>query len=165
MLYDVASQHAQIIGALISSVNRRTKDSEPHDCGVSIGERIAALRKDKGWNQAELARRIGVKQPSIWLIESGNTKSLRADTLMRLASALDSNPYYIWTGFGPSVAAIDPNAEEAQAVDLYRRLSAKNKPAWLEVGSILLRGQPENTPTVLDPYPSAPRSVKTKAAK
>lgn len=38
---------------------------------VPIGERIRRARKERGWSQAELARRVGVSQPAIATWESG----------------------------------------------------------------------------------------------
>lgn len=123
-----------------------------------IGERIRALRLGLGLNQAELARRIGIKQPSLWDIEAGETKSLRADTLMRLAQALDTNPVYLWTGRGSPVAHIDPNIEEAEVVAVYRRMTPHNRSIWVQMGNGLIAGQPSDPPSVANPFPSKRRS-------
>lgn len=109
-------------------------------------------------NQAELARRIGIKQPSMWDIEAGETKSLRADTLMKLAAALDTNPVYLWTGRGSPVAHIDPNIEEAEVVAVYRRMSAHNRSIWVQMGNGLIAGQPAAVPSVDNPFPAKKRS-------
>jgi transcriptional regulator with XRE-family HTH domain len=52
------------------------------------GGKITLLRKAKGWSMAELARRSGLKQPSLWALEHQVTKKPKADTLMRVAAAL-----------------------------------------------------------------------------
>lgn len=128
--------------------------------GMGIGDRVKALRKARGISGAELARRVGVRQPSIHQIESGDTKSLRADTLMRLALALQTNPVFLWTGLGSPVAPIDPNVDEAEAADLHRRLSPPHREAWLAVGRTLLENQPSEAPSTADPF-SATRPKKT----
>lgn len=48
---------------------------------MQLGERIEARLADKGWSQAELARRVGVSQQTIWKLVTGassSTKHLRA---------------------------------------------------------------------------------------
>ena len=52
------------------------------------GNKIALLRERKGWSMSELARRAGLKQPSIWALEHQVTSKPKADTLMRVAAAL-----------------------------------------------------------------------------
>lgn len=51
------------------------------------GERIRQAREAKGLSQTDLARRVGVKQPSIQNIENGRTKDPRK--LMEIAAVLD----------------------------------------------------------------------------
>lgn len=46
-------------------------------CHMVVGERIEALLAEKGWSQAELARRIDVKSTTIWKLVSGATQSSR----------------------------------------------------------------------------------------
>jgi len=122
---------------------------------MSIGGRISLLRQARGMTSAELARRVGIKPPSLWQIEHGDTKSLRADTLMRLASALDTNPYYLWTGRGNPATFLDPNVEEAEVVDLFRRLTASNQAASLSIIRALLLAQTPGAPSKSDPFPTA----------
>ena len=51
------------------------------------GERIRQAREARGLSQTDLARRVGVKQPSIQNIENGRTKDPRK--LMEIAAVLD----------------------------------------------------------------------------
>jgi transcriptional regulator with XRE-family HTH domain len=153
MFDDVACTHGAILGAPNPNVNRRTEGPDCHYRPMAIGDRIRGLREARGWSGAELARRSGISGPSLWEIENGETRTLRADTLMRISGALSANPYFLWTGAGSPVAPIDPNVEEAQVVDLYRRLSAANRHAWIEIANSLLRAQPAPAPSKLDPFP------------
>jgi transcriptional regulator with XRE-family HTH domain len=50
--------------------------------------KIVALREEKGWNQAELARRARLSQPTVWAIEHGRTRNVKYDTLRAIAGAL-----------------------------------------------------------------------------
>jgi transcriptional regulator with XRE-family HTH domain len=162
MLYDVTGSHTGILGAPNDNVNRRPLSRHCHSSAMSIGDRIRGLREARGWSGAELARRVGIKGPSLWEIEAGETKSLRADTLMRLARVLATNPYFLWTGVGSPVAPIDPNVDEAEVVDLYRRLTAANQHAWVEIGKTLIRAQPAPAPSKLDPFPEAPKPKRSR---
>lgn len=53
-----------------------------------IGSQIRALRKERGWSLAELARRAGTSAPTLHRYESGWDRFELA-TLRRLAAALD----------------------------------------------------------------------------
>ena len=50
--------------------------------------KIVALREAKGWNQAELARRSGLSQPTVWSLEHGETGMPKFETLDKVARAL-----------------------------------------------------------------------------
>ncbi len=52
--------------------------------------------------QPELAKRIGITQPSLSNIESGRTKELAGSTLANLCRVLRSTPDYIVFGRGPA---------------------------------------------------------------
>lgn len=58
-----------------------------------IGERIEELLARKGWSQAELSRRIGVSQQSIWKLVSGNAQSSKH--LHKIAQMLETTPAYL----------------------------------------------------------------------
>lgn len=51
-------------------------------------KKIIALREAKGWNQAELARRSELSQPTVWSLEHGETKMVKFETLKAIAGAL-----------------------------------------------------------------------------
>ena len=55
----------------------------------SLHGRLAKALSEQGWSENELARRSGVPQPTIHRIITGESKSPRAGTLERLATALD----------------------------------------------------------------------------
>lgn len=44
---------------------------------TNLGERIRKERESRGWDQAELAKRLGIGQPAVSSIESGRTKAPR----------------------------------------------------------------------------------------
>lgn len=71
---------------------------------TTLAERLATLMAEKGLSQAELARIIGVKQPSIFKILSGQT--LNPKNILEIATALEVNPHWLKTGEGSSDADV-----------------------------------------------------------
>lgn len=60
---------------------------------MGIGDRIEGLLEAKGWSQAELARRIGVSQPTIWKLVSGNAQTSKH--LREIARQLETSEAYL----------------------------------------------------------------------
>ena len=57
---------------------------------LRVEQDLVALRERQGISQRQLARMVGVSQPVIARIESGRARNLELRTLVRIASALDS---------------------------------------------------------------------------
>ena len=55
---------------------------------MRLEQDLVALREARGLSQSELAKRIGVSQPAVAKIESGQVKNLQLKTLVRTAVAL-----------------------------------------------------------------------------
>jgi transcriptional regulator with XRE-family HTH domain len=62
-----------------------------------MGSRIAQLRRAKGWNQGELARRMGLKSAQISKFERGAYMP-KTDILPRLSEVLGVSSDYLLTG-------------------------------------------------------------------
>lgn len=62
-----------------------------------LGARIAALRRDAGWSQAELASRLRVSASAIGMYEQGRREP-SADTLVALARIFGVTTDYLLTG-------------------------------------------------------------------
>lgn len=60
---------------------------------MTIGNRIRSIRVARGLSQTKLAKIIGVTQGALSQIEVGFVKAVKAETLVRLASALQTNPH------------------------------------------------------------------------
>lgn len=67
---------------------------------IRTGRILRALRRRRGWTQAELATRCRVSQQAISLIERGHGSRLAAATLRRISAALDARwePIVSWRG-------------------------------------------------------------------
>jgi len=57
--------------------------------------RVRELREAKGWSQAELARRAGVRQATLSAIENELTTSVDFTVLDRLAKVLEVDPGFL----------------------------------------------------------------------
>ena len=60
------------------------------DYRKKIGARIAELRKQKGWSQAELAEKVGISRQHINRVENGQY-STGIDIISRITDALGCN--------------------------------------------------------------------------
>src|SRR5262245_66421835 len=64
------------------------------DINELIGERISQARTRRGWNQSELARRLGKPRQHISQIEQGKQQP-RAELLIELATVLEVSTDYL----------------------------------------------------------------------
>ncbi|MBL1232440.1 MAG: helix-turn-helix transcriptional regulator [Flavobacteriales bacterium] len=55
---------------------------------IKLGDRIANLRKNKGWTQAELAEKLNIQRSSLTRIELGNVNS-SINMLRKIAKAFN----------------------------------------------------------------------------
>jgi phage repressor protein C with HTH and peptisase S24 domain len=60
---------------------------------MGLGDRIEERLNAKGWSQGELARRIGVSQPTIWKLVSGTAQTTKH--LRSIARELDTSEEYL----------------------------------------------------------------------
>lgn len=128
----------------------------------TIGSRIKALRIQAGLSGAELARLLGIAGPSLWEIENGETKSLKAGTLLGILEHLHTTADYILTGgderSGPQLPVM-----EAELIYSLRSLPADKRLALVEYARFLLeqsavRPAPAAAPTAA----ATPRAVVTR---
>ncbi len=57
--------------------------------------RIREVRQVKGWTQAELARRAGIRRATVNRIENARVKAIDLEVLKKLAKALGCDPGYL----------------------------------------------------------------------
>lgn len=102
----------------------------------SIGARIKALRIAHGLSGAELARRIGIKAPSLWEIENGQTKSVRGHTLAALCAELHTTQALILNG-EPEGVSLQLATMEAELLFTIRALEPEKRIALMEYARFL----------------------------
>ena len=83
-----------------------------------MGPRIAALRRDAGWSQAELGRRLQVSASAIGMYEQGRREP-SADTLVALSQIFGVTTDYLLTG-----RPIDLPDQQAVSRLMYRCLES-----------------------------------------
>lgn len=110
---------------------------------------------------AELARLIGVKGPSMWQIENGVTKSLKAETLSGLCEHLRTTVGFILSGDGED-RGLQLATMEAELMYSIRKLPPEKRIALMEYARFLMGQQPpkadEATPAG---KPAVVRHLKT----
>jgi transcriptional regulator with XRE-family HTH domain len=74
----------------------------------AVGERIRARRVQRGWEQAELADRVGTRGHSMWRYEAGRTMP-GPDMIDRIAEALGVTSRVLLRG-DDAPAPVDPSA-------------------------------------------------------
>jgi DNA-binding XRE family transcriptional regulator len=84
-----AKSHSEVMRPLLEDP-RFTKGYEKELEKLRVVDTLIKLREKQGLTQLELARRIGVSQPFIANIESGESRNFSLETLIRLAIALGS---------------------------------------------------------------------------
>lgn len=67
---------------------------------MTIGERITKARESAGLTLADLARKIGISRAAVGQIESGETKSPRAENLSKIAAVTATRFQWLLDGSG-----------------------------------------------------------------
>jgi len=98
-------------------------------------QKIISLREGKGWNQAELARRSELSQPTVWSLEHGRTKMPKFETLDSVARALGVPR--------SAILAVKPKGKKGEAWDeeilaAYEALDDDGKATLIAVAQTLL---------------------------
>jgi predicted XRE-type DNA-binding protein len=98
----------QAAGRDIATANAEAKSAT---AAYVLGYRLGELRERAHLSQAEVARRMGVKQPRVSAIEKGDPSQMEVETLKRYVSALGGTLRLV-AGFGDhdeivSTSAVD----------------------------------------------------------
>jgi len=110
---------------------------------MNIGPVIKQLRRQKGWNQEQLAARCSISEVSMSRIETGK-QGVTQHVLKRLADIFGLEIHQLMAmaeGVLPYNTAEPPSSrDEQQVLDCFRRLSAANRVLYLQLGLALVAG-------------------------
>lgn len=102
---------------------------------------------------AELARRIGVRQPSLWQLEEGVSKNPKASTLLRLAEVLNASPDWLASGRGAPYRIKVEAPQEAELVSIFRSLPSGSQQALVAAAKAMLEAAPNAS--IASPFKTA----------
>jgi transcriptional regulator with XRE-family HTH domain len=105
-------------------------------------ERIRAVRKQLGINQGEFARRIGLTQTAMSMIEVGKSR-LTEKNIKLICATFNINETWFRTGKGPMFASSVPL--EKELIDIFRRLTPDTQEFLMEMAQNLLERQEKLT--------------------
>ena len=97
--------------------------------GETLGQRIARIRKERGFTQVELADRIGIIQTIISAVESDDRK-LSAEMAVRFAQALDVTMDDLLQTEGPKTAR-KPSRKVLRRLELIESLPDRQQATLL----------------------------------
>lgn len=104
-----------------------------------IGDNIREFRVNTGLSQQQLADRIGTTRSAVSQYESGKITP-RMGTIQAIADALHVRKTDI-IGEPPTYAYVSIPIEEAELVDIYRALDARDKERLLEIARVMAGGR------------------------
>ena len=95
---------------------------------TTLGARVRMLREYRKMTQTELGKKVGVSQSALAQVESGMTQTIKGNTLLRLAAALEANPRWIMSGKGEPLQ-MDAPGDAVEMLELYELLDDDHKSA------------------------------------
>ena len=117
---------------------------------ATIGARIVAAREEAGLSQKELAKKLGITQPSLSDLERGESGAPRARTLLAMRNAGISQDY-IMDGRGPKLLRdIELRLADDTAASMLRELSDEEHEVFMEMLRATIRKK--GKPSLNDPY-------------
>ena len=106
--------------------------------------RLEKMRRARALSQAELSRKSGVAKSLLSRLESTERPSMAAETLLRLAAALEVRPEWLWRGEGPMDVA-EQSAERRQFMAVLEGKADKYHASVLAVATTLSSGGERHT--------------------
>lgn len=93
---------------------------------ATIGYRVRALREKRGLTQDQLAKKAGITQGTLSLIESDKTETPSGRTMAALCAVLQTTPDFLVAGAGDP-DSIDAAIQEHELVFLWRDLPEEGR--------------------------------------
>jgi transcriptional regulator with XRE-family HTH domain len=103
-------------------------------------DRIRAIRRELGINQGEFARRIGLTQTAMSMIEVGKSK-LTEQNIKLICVTFNVNEHWLRTGEGEMFGSLSPY--EKELLETYRQLTEETQDFILDMTRTLLKKHKE----------------------
>jgi transcriptional regulator with XRE-family HTH domain len=107
--------------------------------GETLGERIARIRRERGFTQVELAARIGIIQSIVSPVE-GDERKLSAEMAVRFAAALEVRMDELLGSGRKETAGKKPNRKVLCRLELIETLPAHQQATLLKTMDTFLKG-------------------------
>ncbi|WP_233416913.1 helix-turn-helix domain-containing protein [Halovulum marinum] len=105
----------------MSEADHTAAEQDYSDQAATFGDRIVAAREMMGMNQAQLARRLGIKTQTLQNWEEDRAEP-RANKLQMLAGVLNVSIVWLMSGEGPGVSVRDDGAAPPDLRDIVAEL-------------------------------------------
>jgi transcriptional regulator with XRE-family HTH domain len=119
-----------------------------------IGDRIKALRQERGERLGDLGAAAGLSASAVHQWESGTTKGLRPANLVAVADHYNVSIRWLVTGVGPQRVTETRTEFEFQAIELFRKLTEDGQHAALaHLNWMAAQESTDAAPSAIDPFP------------
>lgn len=101
----------------------------------SLPERLQIALDLRGMKQTDLAKKLNLSRSAISQIMLGKTKSFSAENALKMAKALDINPYWLVLGEGsPEIKSSGtPTAEATEAAEMIDKMPRSQRKLTLNI--------------------------------
>ena len=95
---------------------------------MTLGDKIKRLRQERGWDQKELADRVGITNATISRYETGTIKEISKLVIITLSQIFGVSELWLWDEDQewPPRRRLDPD-EEATIVEAYRQADDRTR--------------------------------------
>lgn len=104
----------------------------------TIGSRVKLLRKGRKMTQVALAKALGVTQPALSMIETGDTASLSGEMLAGICRELTTTPDFVLYGSG-SAENFEAAMQVAEVTRIMHGLTAQAREALLSQARLVAK--------------------------
>ena len=103
---------------------------------MTKGKRIKHLRENKGINQTDLAKKIGVSKQTLYKYENDIVTNIPSNIIELIAEELKTTPWHIM-GWDEPVAPV--LSEEIELIEIYHSFNVEGQEKLLEYARLLQR--------------------------
>jgi len=107
--------------------NLKTNGNRVNSLAKDVGERIRELRTNRGWLQAELAKKMGITNQMISNWERSYTKIIDAKDVAKLAEVFEVSTDYILLGVTPTQKIQEALADEPELLEFFNDLTTREE--------------------------------------